>query len=1788
MRLINNRYRIDGMVEKDHGDECYIIRDLWDKDTKEFMRIFDREKNNQIVSHYIDNFLGLSQIKHRTLLKSYRFGIIETINLKKINNILYYVVSEYTESPTLDKVKIEPDLAHRLYLILELMTVIDFIHFRGFIYKYLCPSHVYYCGKDGIKLLNISTILEKSLSSFFDDFSDDYFAPEVLKNKIDIDFKSDNYSLGMMMKYLLLKNFSSSDGNLNFYDELNIDEDKKNVLIDIINNLTHRKPEDRNISIRDHIDNIIKTFSLDYKYDLTEERDTLFLQTKTIGFEKEISQLIEIDNNIKNNTNSYKGCIINGINGTGKTKLINEIAFRLDMLGRSVFKLDISDNDSLGNLNISNLLKKIISNAPKDIVDRYLEDFTRLLPEQNSNAKISELDLSHTNGKYKIFNRICNLIIDISKYEPGYLIIDNIQKSNETFIEFIDYLLRNMPSNKFFLIMSYKESIKDSGNIPYRLNCWSKDQTVTNIILKNFSLNNTSLLVKGILGISYIPHKFSEAIYKETKGNPKYIDFVIKDLYNSGQLYLHKDGCWELKNNNLSQINFPSNFSETIVNQLKKYDDTYLYVLRAIAIFNAKLSKRMLLNMVNLDFDSLDSILNDLIEDRIVDEDEEDWGYNYSLSFDELKRYVYSSIPVDQKQELHIRASKSLIDIYSDNIKLILEELVYHLEEAKEIDLGVEVVIQEADKLVNKESTNSIKLWELAYNIVENRVQKDKLKILDKLTDLYLIKGDTEKTQYYLERLTKEAEDERNIPFLINAKLYKAETLLRTNDLVSLNILIESIEAISRENSNQEGIIQSLIIKAKMLLSSDDLHHILDITQEALNISKEFNINKYNGTINNLNGIIYNLKGNIEAAIEEYKNSINSFADSDKPYEVVKPINNLGNIYGESFGDIEKSLEYYEQALALSEKFGMNQVQTIFLNNIGDVFYDLTEYKKSIGYIKEAHKIAENSNDVKSIFSSNIYLGNIYLSTNHLDKAFDKFMFLDKMNSSNPILDAEINYLYNNFLGEFYFCFGKLDLSEKYSLIASELYKDYNIKGHLKAECRLKYIIFIKEGKVDERSIYSIIDRYTQAGIKYDSLKFILTMAKLTLINSDYELAKKLMLEYEKLNKNITSSFLNYNSKIIELLLCDDEPSLIEVENIFSNMQSNDLLFIDVDFRIYLGNKYLGKNIYSKSLRQFLEALDILYKLGKNISDNDFRMSLIKSKNSDAIKKNIVYIMKNGYKKDIAYLTTLNICNENYEEYFDTNPIIEGLSKEEFYDVLYYQDRDFNIMNLSDLLYQLNENYKENLKIILRYAGRETIAKRGLIITINEEIGSLEILASLLDDDENLPDEIILLNALRSKDPFLFNRNCKDSIKSSMENILTNNVTGVICIPISSHERYTENVDRRRWEHIQDNKVIGYIYLETSRALNRFDLERYHLTSGLSKLIYLNIENERLRKIATTDKVTGIYTRKFFEDRLDKMLDYYKQTNNSFSLLMIDIDKFKNINDTYGHLKGDQVLNLMGSTILNSIRDADMVGRYGGEEFIAILNNINLEKGLEIANKIRENIAALQINGINRPITVSIGVSQYPQHSTFKDELIFKADQALYYAKEVLGRNKSVFWDSSMDITSNKVDKLTGVVTGNLERDNHNLLALVDIAELIKENKTYKEKSYDFLGKIIDIVEGEYASLLIYGNIIQGEPITRRRKSNNWTKNNFINYGLINRVIETKKGEHFIDWDNADNMDKLLENPNWQSILILPLIKDNNIKGIVYITVSLKEKEFDIMDLNICNILSNIFVGNTK
>lgn len=1782
MRIINNRYIIDKMIRKDQVEETYTIKDSWSKDAIYHMRMLDSNKDKETIEYYLEEFIQIAQIKHKNLLSSNDFGIVETINLKKTDNTKYYVVSEYTDWTLLKIQDVTKDLKHRLHLLLDIISLIDYLHFRGITYRVLCPSHIFYSKEKGIKLMNLSVSLTKPITSFNDGFDENFLAPEVLMNNSDFELNSDKYSIGMIIKYLLHDcPLSDSGDHYTYIEDLNLSSTQKEFFDDIINDLTKSMPANRKLSLREIINDIIRVFNLNYSYDLVRERDTLFFNTPIVGLNREINEILATDWKIGKDINYYKGIVIRGGSGLGKTKLLQEASFRLRMRCRTVYNINCSK--VFNKQNITKFFNKITEKTPDNVIAKYKDDLSSLIA-----LMTDDYDNYQLNDRLRFFNRISNFFNEISKDNKFYIIIEDFEKTNSIFIQFFDFLIRNIDKNQIFFLLSYNEISRKSDEVSETIYNLAKNLYITFIDLKPLSLDDTGRYIKDVLGIPFIPYNFVTSIYNESKGIPGYISLIIKDLYDREQLYVGENGLWEIRNTDRLKLNIPSNINDALLNQLKRYEDSYLEVIKYLSIFNIKTIKEVILDMVDFDEKKLDAILKDLVKERFLEESIGDLGYYYSLTSEELKRYLYLNMPEDMKLEFHAKAADILMKFYKGNFRLILDELVYHLQKAKKYNKATDIITNEAEKLGYRDISNTIKLWEMAYNINDYIPNNSRLRILDNLTNFYQIKGNIEETDFYLEKLLKETECGKNLEYYIKAKEYQSEALFNNNRIDELYKEVEELEHTSNTYDYQEGKIFAHVIRAKLLIRDLEIDTAIENINKALYLCDKYGIDRNLAQLYNLYGLANYFIGNKELALDFFKKSISYCQKGNKAYVMVIPINNIANVYADSYGDLEKSLEYQSECLEISMKYGFQHFTKRILNNIGENYIELLDYDKALEHIEESRIIADKTNDINLAFLSSINLGYVYFAINQFSKAYRVFTFLEKINFTNSISDTEIKHQYYNFLGEFYYRFGKLDLAQKYSKIARDFFKEYNIKDYLKAETRLIYVKYQLNVDVDKEDINCIIDQFNKTKMIHGRSSFILTMSKLALINGDKDLLNMMMGLYDDFDYDNKSDLLDYNYKIIKLLLNTSEETLNKADEILNRNIYSELLKAEIDYRIYLGLQYINMGSYSKALRQFLEAIEGLHKIVRNLPDNDLKDSLLLSKNPDFINEQIIFILEKGFKKDVSKVLNKNTSIKEFNRYFDIAKVIDSLSKREYYDILYYHDSNANIMSITDLLSSISDNSKENLKLILNYAARETIAKRGMIIKIDEETESFKPLVSLNSDDK-IPDEIILLNSLKGKESFLYNKNIKDYNKLKFGNMFSNDITAAVCLPIRVSDNLSyEKVERRKTGLDKDYKLVGYLYLETDRIINRFDMDSYTIISSLTSLIYLNIENDKLKRISTTDKVTGTYTRKYFEEKLDKILEFYKENDSSFSLLMIDIDRFKIINDTYGHLKGDEVLFTIGKTLLNSVRESDFVGRYGGEEYLVLLNHTNIEEGLKIASKIRQNIEGIKFPGIERTITISIGMSQYPIHSEDKNDLIYKADQALYYAKEVLGRNRISLWNSCMDNASNKADKLTGLITGDSIRDNQNILAIAEISYMNVEDRPFEEKTFDFLGRLNEIVGGETASLITYDDNKPVKKITRIRKDTAWANNDFINYKLINKVIQTRVGESFIDWENVEIDENNMEDPNWQAVLIVPIIKDRHLKAVVYITAPLKEKEFDSMDLNISILLSNIFVGSIK
>lgn len=174
--------------------------------------------------------------------------------------------------------------------------------------------------------------------------------------------------------------------------------------------------------------------------------------------------------------------------------------------------------------------------------------------------------------------------------------------------------------------------------------------------------------------------------------------------------------------------------------------------------------------------------------------------------------------------------------------------------------------------------------------------------------------------------------------------------------------------------------------------------------------------------------------------------------------------------------------------------------------------------------------------------------------------------------------------------------------------------------------------------------------------------------------------------------------------------------------------------------------------------------------------------------------------------------------------------------------------------------------------------------------------------------------------------------------------------------------------------------------------------------ASYSKILYS--ENKRLQELTITDHLTGIYNRSYIDYMIDSLIKEQGLFNQDFGLVFIDIDDFKYVNDTFGHQTGDEVLKLISRTIKLNVRTEDVVGRFGGEEFILLLKVQSEDELVHVSNKVRKLVekSSILVNQEVISVTISLGASMYKVGDT-KETLIERADKAMYQSKNS-GKNK--------------------------------------------------------------------------------------------------------------------------------------------------------------------------------------
>ena len=329
------------------------------------------------------------------------------------------------------------------------------------------------------------------------------------------------------------------------------------------------------------------------------------------------------------------------------------------------------------------------------------------------------------------------------------------------------------------------------------------------------------------------------------------------------------------------------------------------------------------------------------------------------------------------------------------------------------------------------------------------------------------------------------------------------------------------------------------------------------------------------------------------------------------------------------------------------------------------------------------------------------------------------------------------------------------------------------------------------------------------------------------------------------------------------------------------------------------------------------------------------------------------------------------------------------------------EHRDTEILHILDEI-SASFMYDRNLNTIFEHT------LDGIQQVLKADISVLEIPAE--------KDSVVAhVKLVRGCETFELNENIYAKVLGRSSSILINNLSR----RHGEYEKYRSLHERGVQSFLVaplkiENKPIGLLGI-FARSQHDFTGEELRLLTAFANHGSLIIENARLlettRRLSVTDELTGLYNFRHFRERFMDESERAIRYSHNLSLLMCDIDYFKNYNDANGHEAGNEVLKKLAGLMAGSVRDVDFVARYGGEEFVILLVETGRDNARIFAERLRgkveEEVFPYQKKQPDHNLTITIGIASFPQDAETSEELITRADQALYSGKKA-GRNRVV------------------------------------------------------------------------------------------------------------------------------------------------------------------------------------
>ncbi len=1795
MQLINNQYRVLDIVNEERAFSTYKVEDVFKVNKPKYLMMFEHQKETEAFIYYLmDNFYDYSNMFHPNIAQFYFFNKVNQIDNKPVSINKYYFTYDYFEGKLLFDYIHELSFDERLELVIQLCSAVKYLHLKGFLLCNININELYIVQQDGKPQLRITSIpFPQNIDTAYTIEKDNklFKAPELYKeNRFDI--LSDIYLLGIVLFYIMN---DIKIEHANFREDLQ--QSKENLkgdflkISDIVIRCTNLDKNMRYQDVCELVEDINVLFHKDYQIivkSLLEKMPSY--RAKLIPEQKQINKIVALASDYFIENGKIRAAKIGFAEGAAQDDFVKNLTIRASQEGFFSTVLNSLIEKQFAFEYITPFIKDLIKNCEKDLLAKYNEVISSISDEkQEPNENIE--------SKLKLKYRLVNFILEAVAKTNYMLVADNYYLSDADSLDVMKMLLQNDNTSRLFIAFAADEFIANYSTKVGNLETLLEGEESSRIKVGNYNISETAEYLKSLLSTTSVPLDFTTYVFKQTDGAPTYIHDIVYMLFNNKRIYVDDCGIWNFDHVNFNSTDVLFNLDEITLSKISNFQQRYQKALMFASICEASISPEMLAVLMNTTPNDALEMLNYLSYMNILIRKVDDWGINYDFKSTSLKKTLYERIPAEDKLKYHLEMSVELEKNTDKTEYKNDRELVYQLIKSNRFERAIDLLIKDAEELVKSNLVNQgIQTLNHAYDLIDtNQEPSKKIKICLELGKLYMYISGFEQGLKFFDEAEKLVLEQKEIKILIDIYISKGVILHRLKrDTESLHY-IRSVKRLLREVSYCEGFYEYILSLNDLMQDKRKYNAYIKILYSTLKNIDKSSSRLYYARLLVLYGIGLMMSRKLGGSIDILKDAASIFEELGEYRYLPQVYNAIGTCYIDLFNDYTKSKEFFDKGLSISLKINNQRYAHIIYNNIAEIYREQDEYGRALEYYKQSLEIVKIT---QLRYSELLVELNIALLRIAMEDYYNAFKGLQ--NVENGVKESKdigdiVRYLYE-FKAEYYYRLGYYEISKDYAQKSVDMCITWGISINMES-ILLRHLSEIKlTNHMDFREDLNLCKDIFGDNLYKLGRIACLQLAEIYTEEGNIPEAREFLQMGLRYADKIETDILKVQYKYLEALTGPEEEKQNKLTEAAAKMER--LENLEIKWKIYkaIAQSCLRNGEYQEALKYFISALNMLRKLVHNVPD-EYKTTFVLSHGRNTVKeglKNISEIIMHTKKEnEEEQRDSSKVTLQNLDKYFDYTDYIdiyrEGEKEPGEAGRVDHGSYNKLLDKMREIISSFTDNNIENIKGVVSLCAEVSQAKNAFLATLDEE-DNLNILSSYNRYLEIPFYKYVIEQAKQKKDSIIVT-DVFDYNKSKGDLLIPKEITAVFCIPImSSKEEEGLGLlkERRRQKQGNESSIIGYIYLDTDSIINNFTQECGQFCKILAKMAYILVDNYNLKIVSTVDKLTKLYTRKYFETALQNEIACAEKEGSEFSIIMIDIDKFKSVNDRFGHQKGDEILQGVSGIIMNSLRKEDIAARYGGEEIIILLPGAGEEEGLEVAEKLRKKIENARLLGLHNPLTISLGSAAYPKHSSWAKDLIEKADQALYHAKEN-GRNQSCLYKEDMSKTAKRIDKLAGIISGNLVEDQRKVETMLEVLELQRSTELkLEEKLFNFLGRIIEVSEAQIGIIFELGEA--GEiknKLARKKFISKAVEEEYYNEELVKHCMENETGEYRVDWNSYPGLDNVTGTPDWQSIMVVPMSIGGRLAGVLYLSVSIKTKEFDAGEYNyiktLCDILVRIF-----